>query len=219
MTPAHWKTRMHTTPRLIALAVLAASGMAQAQEITLKLGAIQYTTHEKTTGVTGIGIPPGADASIGDATTLLFTAEYALSPNIGVELVLGVPPKIKATATGSVAFLGEVLTARNVAPTVLFNYHFGAPGSALRPYVGIGVNYTKFTGISTPYGWDVHMTDSNGLAGQVGVDYAFSKQLGLFASVGVADVRSKLTATGATVLQTTIDFKPVTYSFGASYRF
>jgi outer membrane protein len=210
---------MHHTHRLLVLAALLACGAAQAQSHTLKFGAVRYDTNAKTNGVTGIGIPPGADATIGDATTVVMTYEYALSPHVGVELVLGVPPKIKATAAGSVAFLGEVLTARNVAPTLFFTYHFGAPSNALRPYAGIGVNYTKFTNVTTPYGWDVSLSDSTGLAAHVGVDWALNKQWGLWASLGAVEVRSKLVATGATVLQSTIDFRPLTYSVGASFKF
>ena len=213
---------MQHTIRLIALAAVAtltASGAAQAQDSTLKGGVIYYQTHARTNGVTGIGIPPGADATVGNATTVLLTYEYALSPNVGVELVLGVPPKIKARASGSVAFLGEVLTARNVAPTLLFNYHFFAPGSTLRPYLGVGINYTKFTHVTTPYAWDARLSDSTGLAAQVGLDWALTKQWGLFASVAKVDVKSNLTATGAVVLQSTIDFRPITYSVGASFRF
>ena len=212
---------MQHTIRLIALAAWAASGAAQvhAQDSTLKAGVIYYQTHARTNGVTGIGIPPGADATVGNATTVLLTYEYALSPNVGVELVLGVPPKIKASASGSVAFLGEVLTARNVAPTLLFNYHFFAPGSTLRPYLGVGINYTKFTDVKTPYAWDVHLSDSTGLAVQAGLDWALNKQWGLFASVAKVDVKSNLTATGAVVLQSMIDFRPITYSVGASFRF
>ena len=207
-------------PLVLGLAgLLLASVAAQAQESTVKLGVIRYTTKEKTNGVTGVGIPPGADASAGDADTLLFTYEYSFTPSLGVEFVLGVPPKIKADASGSVAFLGEVLTARNVAPTLLLNYHFMDPGSRVRPYVGLGVNYTRFVRIRTPYAWDVQMSDSLGWAAQVGVDVAMDKRWGLFASIGAAKVRSKLVATGATVLQSTIDFKPITYAFGASMRF
>ncbi|MCY7316564.1 MAG: outer membrane beta-barrel protein [Rubrivivax sp.] len=204
---------------LAALATLSAGGLAQAQDSTLKAGGIYYQTHAKTNGITGIGIPPGADATVGNATTLGLSYEYALSPNVGVELVLGVPPKIKASAAGSVAFLGEVLTTRIVAPTLLVNYHFFAPGSTLRPYVGVGINYTRLTDTQTPHGWDVHLSDSTGLAAHVGVDWAFNKQWGLFASLGATQVRSDLTATGATVLRSTIDFRPVTYTVGASYRF
>jgi outer membrane protein len=195
-----------------------ACGAAQAQH-TFKFGAVRYDSHSRTTGVTGIGIPPGADAEVGDATTALFTYEYAVSPNFGVELVLGVPPKITAKAKGSVAFLGEVLTARNVAPAVLVNYHFGQPGQGLRPYVGVGVNYTKFTDVKTPYGWDVKLSDSAGLLVHGGVDWAINKNWGMFASIARVDVKSNLVATGAVVLRTTIDFRPWTYEAGFSYRF
>jgi outer membrane protein len=192
---------------------------AQAQSSTLKAGVIRYDAHSRTNGVTGVGIPPGADAEVGDATTVFFTYEYEIKPQVGIELVLGVPPKIKAKATGSVAFLGEVLSARNVAPTLLVNYHLGEAGDRLRPYIGLGLNYTRFTDIKTPYAWDVKLRDSFGFAGQVGLDYTLAKNCGLFASVARVDVKSKLVATGATVLQSTIDFHPYTYAAGAYYKF
>ncbi len=204
---------------LAALALLVAAAPALAQQHTVKVGALRYDTNAKTNGVTGVGIPPGADAEVGDADTLVATYTYALSPNLGVELVLGVPPKIKATASGSVAFLGEVLTARNVSPTLLLTWQFGKPGDKLRPYVGLGVNYTRFESITNPFGWDVQMSDSTGLAGHVGVDWAMDKQWGLFASYGMAKVKTKLVATGATVLQSTIDFRPRTYSAGVYFQF
>ena len=211
---------MHNKLQLIALAALAGAGVAaQAQNHTIKFGVIRYDPHSRTSGITGIGIPPGADAEVGAANTPLFTYEYLLAPNWGIDFVLGIPPKIKARATGSVAFLGEVLTARNVAPTVLLNYHFGQAGDTWRPYMGLGANYTKFTNVTTPYAWNVKLGDSHGLAAHAGLDFNYSREFGLFASIGRANVRSKLVATGAAVLETTIDFRPWTYSFGASYRF
>jgi outer membrane protein len=210
---------MNRTLCSLALLAIATTGTAQAQDNAFKLGLTRYDTHSKTTGVTGPGIPAGADAETGDATTVIFVGERLLTPNIGVELVLGVPPKITARATGSVAFLGEVLSARNVAPTLLFNWHFGQSGDTWRPYVGLGLNYTKFTDVQTPYGWDVELSDSWGAAAQAGIDYAIDKRWSLFASVAVLKVKSDLVATGATVLQTTIDFRPIVYSTGLSYRF
>jgi len=202
----------------ITLAIVA--GAVQAQENVFKVGAIFYQTHSKTTGIQGIGIPPGADAETGDAWTLLFTYERMIRPDFGIELVLGVPPKIEAKGTGTTAFLGDnILSAKNVAPTVLFNYHFGAPGDSWRPYVGIGINYTRFTGIQSKLASNVQMSDSVGLAGQVGIDYYVNKNWGGFASIGAAKVKTDLIAVESTVLTTTIDFRPVTYAFGVSYRF
>jgi outer membrane protein len=211
--------RSELAAALAFIFVLTATGTAHAQSVTVKGGFIQYNTNSRTNGVTGIGIPAGADAKTGNAGTALLTIEAEVMPDVGVELVLGVPPKIKAYATGSVAFLGEVLSARNIAPTLLLNYHFFDKGDAFRPYIGLGVNYTKFVSVKTPYGWDVKLGDSTGWAAQIGADYALSKDWGLFASAGKAKVKSKLVASGATVLQSTIDFRPTTYAFGASYRF
>ena len=63
------------------------------------------------------------------------------------------------------------------------------------------------------------MSDSTGWAVQAGIDYALTKEWGLFASVAALKVKTKVVASGATVLQTTIDFRPVVYSLGVGYRF
>jgi len=206
---------------LAALVGLTASGAVTAQDNVVKVGAIRYTTHSSTTGIVGIGIPPGAGAETGDATTLIFVYERTLTPNIGVELVLGLPPRIKAKATGSVAFLGDdILTAKNVAPTLLVNYYFGNPGDTWRPYLGAGVNYTRFASIeSTLQTTSIEMSDSVGLAVQAGINYAAAPNWGLFGSIARVDVKTDLVAVTSTVLSTTIDFKPVTFSGGLWYRF
>jgi len=200
-------------------AMLMAHAVA-AQDNVVKVGLTEYTTHSRTNGISGIGVPPGADAKTGNATTVIFVYERMLTPNIGAEFVLGVPPKIEARATGTVAFLGDdVLDARNVAPTFFMNYHFGAVGDTWRPYLGAGINYTKFVRIKSTLADDVKMSDSTGWAAQAGMDYALNKDWSLFASVAALKVKSKLVAAGTTVLETTIDFRPIVYSFGVVYRF
>lgn len=211
----------HTTKLSVIAAALLLSGIAaQAQENVVKFGLTRYTNHSSTTGVTGIGIPPGADADVGDATTVIAVYERNFTPNIGLELVLGVPPKIESRATGSVAFLGDnVLSAKNVSPTLLLNYHFGMPGDTWRPYVGAGINYTRFVSVKSKLAPDVKLSDSWGPAAQAGISYAISKEWGLFASVAALKVKSDLVAVGATVLTTTIDYRPIVYSLGAAYSF
>jgi outer membrane protein len=119
-----------------------------------------------------------------------------------------------------VAFLGDnILSAKNVSPTLLLNYHFGAPSDTWRPYVGAGINYTHFTNIESSLAPQVEMSDSWGWAVQAGVDYALNKQWGLWGSIAALKVKSDVVAVGATVLTTTIDFRPVTYAFGVFYKF
>ncbi len=217
----------HKNPSLaIAASLLFWTVASQAQmqvpsaDNVVKIGITRYDAHSSTNGISGIGVPAGADAKVGDATTVIFVYERMVTPNVGVEFVLGVPPTIKAKATGSVAFLGDdVLSAKNVAPTLFVNYHFLSPGDTWRPYLGAGINYTRFTNAKSKLASDVKLGDSYGWALNGGLNYAINKDWGLFASVARIDVKSKLVATGSTVLTTTIDFKPWVYSFGGYWQF
>ena len=210
---------LHIPAAALAAVLLAPAAQAQALN-TVKIGVIRYAPDAKTSGISGIGVPPGADAEVNGANTLLLTYERAFSPNLGVELLLGIPPRIEADAAGSAAFLGRnVLSAKLVAPTVLLTWHFGQPGDTWRPYAGAGLNYTRFTDVRSKLASDVEMSDSLGWAVHAGIDYRINEQFGLFASIGASRVKSDLVARGATVLKTSIDFRPVTYSAGLSYRF
>jgi outer membrane protein len=207
-------------PLALTLALSVAAFAAHAQDNIFKAGAIFYQTHSKTTGIQGIGIPPGADAEIGNAWTAVFTYERMLRSDFGIEFVLGIPPTVEAKGAGSVAFLGDdILSAKNIAPTILLNYHFGAPGDTWRPYVGIGLNYTRFGSIESRLASNVQLSDSVGLAGQIGINYYYDKNWGAFASISAEKVKTDLLAVESTVLTTTIDFRPITYAFGLSYRF
>jgi outer membrane protein len=207
-----------------------AGPVAQAQDNVVKLGIVDYTTHSSSNGLSATPpvFPAGADAETGDATTLLFVIERILTPNVGIELALGVPPRIKAKGTGSAAALGDnLLSAKNVTPTLLLNYYFGDAANALRPYVGAGVNYTKFTGIRSSLPTSkLNMSDSFGWAVHAGLNYAVRKDWGLFASIARLDVKTDVdaiaTIPGVPVpveVKTTIDLKPITYSVGLWYRF
>jgi outer membrane protein len=213
-----------------AIAALLGAGAAQAQDNVFKFGAIRYTTHSSSSRLSTS--PPifatPADAKTGDATTAIFVYERTLTPNIGAELVIGIPPRIKAKGTGAAAVLGdEVLSAKNVTPTFLVNYYFGTPESRLRPYVGAGINYTRFVGIRSSLPTSkLQMSDSVGWAVQGGLSYAFGKEWGLFATITRLDTKTDVEAI-ATVpgvpipvtVKTTIDLRPVTYATGVWYRF
>lgn len=206
---------------LAAAALVLASGPALADgDNVVKLGVTRYQPHSRTNGISGIGVPAGADVDVGGATTVILVYERLLAPNVGVEFVLGLPPRLHAKATGSVAFLGDdVLSAKNVAPTLLFNYHFFGPDTVIRPYVGAGINYTRFASVRSSLATDVKLGDSMGLALQAGVNYAINKDVGLFASVARLHVASKVVASGATVLTTTVNYRPFVYSTGVFFQF
>jgi outer membrane protein len=155
---------MKTTTSLVVAAALAGGAFAaQTQDNMFKIGVTRYDTHAKTNGISGIGVPAGADATVSDENTVILVYERLFGPNFGAELVMGIPPTLKAKATGSAAFLnaaGTVLEAENWAPTLLFNYHFFEPGATWRPYVGVGINYTKFKDVKSSIADDVKIGTS-----------------------------------------------------------
>ncbi len=95
---------------------------------------------------------------------------YMITNNIGAELILGTT-RHKVTAGG--ASLGKVSV---LPPTVTLQYHF-APEAAFRPYVGAGINYTRFYNNDVKFNGVDLSVDKNSWGGalQVGADYAVSK--------------------------------------------
>lgn len=136
---------------------------------------------------------------------------YFVTPNIGVELILATS-RHEVTLAG-VGSLGKV---NALPPTVTVQYHFN-PTSTIKPYVGAGVNYTRFYNVDLP-GFKL---DNNSFGGalQAGVDIAVSKNgyLNLDVKKIWIDTTVKDSATGATV--TNLDINPVVWGIGYGFRF
>ena len=202
-----------------ALTTMSVAAAAEPLDWTVKAGIARYTTKQTNNGIFGIGVPPGADIHSGDANTAIFEIECRLMPHLGIEIGLGLPPRIDAVATGSVGFLGKVLSTKNVSPTLFVNWHFNDEEARWRPYVGVGANFTRFVGIESSLAPKVSLSDSVGMAAKGGVSYALSRRWALFASATVLWVKTDLVAVSGTVLTSRIDLRPVVYSLGASYSF
>jgi outer membrane protein len=123
----------------------------------------------------------GTSFDINDADTLGLTYTYNFNDHLSGQLVGGVPPVFQLTGSGNSALVGNLsqygtlAKARQWSPTALAIYTFRDPAQALRPYVGLGVTYTRFT--------DVHVgpalqqalvqavqAGTGGIAQSVGVD-------------------------------------------------
>ncbi len=70
--------------------------------------------------------------------------------NIGAELTVGVPVKMKVDM--SLPVLGTSITSaaqtKASFPSLVAKYVFNKPSDAFRPYVGLGINYLYFSGTS-----------------------------------------------------------------------
>lgn len=181
-------------------------------------------------------------------TTLEIAIERAFDEHWSAELVLGYPPrhdvKLKSTSpqitssTPGVATLlaskiaaddGEVVArVRQWAPTAFINYKFFDKGTKLRPYIGVGVNYTMFKSSATEAGTSLYndgqvrikLTNSFGLAFQTGVSYQFNDQWSLNMGWATAAVKNHITIyTDNSKQEADYRFHPSTYSLTVGYSF
>ena len=103
----------------------------------------QTSTDHWSTNVTAFN----PNVSITDSAIPELDLTYFFTKNIAAELVLGVTPHT-VNGTGGIAPFGKVGDAWLLPPTLTLQYHFDT-GTAFKPYVGGGVNYTIFFDEST----------------------------------------------------------------------
>ncbi|WP_316669135.1 OmpW/AlkL family protein [Ralstonia psammae] len=87
---------------------------------------------------------PNTGARIKDADTVGLAFTHFITDNLAVELAGGVPPRHKITGANAFAPYGEIGSAKQWSPAMLFKWYFGGAESRFRPYVGAGLNYTWF---------------------------------------------------------------------------
>ena len=88
---------------------------------------------------------PGTGAGIDSSDTLGFSVGYFITDHIAAEAELGIPPKFNLLGEGSFSQFGQLGSAKQWSPAVLFKYHFFDAQAKFRPYVGIGATYVWFT--------------------------------------------------------------------------
>jgi outer membrane protein len=135
---------------------------------------------------------------------------YFFAPNIAAELVLTVPQKQDVFLGGT-----KVGTLRHLPPTLTAQYHF-IPGGTIRPYVGAGLNYTRFSSVDLPAPFSIEK-NSFGPAVQAGVDFAVAPNVVLNIDVKKVYIRTDVSAAGTKLGTFKVD--PLLVGVGVGYRF
>ncbi|WP_084664057.1 OmpW/AlkL family protein [Pandoraea faecigallinarum] len=172
--------------------------------------------------VRAIGIMPDSHASGSVLPTLGVTVNNAIVPeldftymildNVGVELILGMS---RHQLTSNLGHLGGVNV---LPPTLLLQYHFNHAGK-VRPYVGAGINYTRFWNSNlnaggTPIEIRNH---SVGPALQAGVDIQMTKYL--FFNVDIKKIWMKTDTSLAGTDLGTLHIDPLIVGVGVGMKF
>ena len=152
----------------------------------------------------------GLNLSVNDKVIPEVDISYFFTRNIAAELVLTVPQKHTLRSGSS-----DIGTLKHLPPTLTLQYHFMPEGS-VRPYVGAGLNYTNFSSVKLPAGFDVDRS-SFGLAFQAGVDIPVGKGVYLNLDIKKVHIRTDLLAAGTSIGKVKVD--PILAGVGIGWRF
>jgi outer membrane protein len=227
--------------KIVTLAVSAALALAasgayagNAGPNDVRVGVYFVHFDAQADALSGPYTPPGLRLHVDSLATLYLAYVRTLSTHWQAELAFGYPPLTKTegrgpATVGSVPYSGQVIgTARWLSPSLLLEYVFRDPDARLRPYVGLGVNYTKFfSRQSTAAGnaasggpTSISLPVSVGPAVTAGLSYEINDRFHVYASYSIAQVNSRLTSDTAGILRTSeIHFWPNAVVLSAGYSF
>ena len=207
------------TLAILAVATLASTAVSahQAGDYIFRAGTATVRPNAGSDDVLGYG-----SFKADNNTQLGLTFSYLVTDNIGVELLAATPFRHKI----GLGPTGDIAVVMQLPLTLMAQYYFRDKQDKLRPYLGIGLNYTTFfdekfnnTGASAGL-TDLSVKDSWGVAGQAGLDYMVSENWMVNMSVLWMNIETdvKFKANGQEQsIHTRLD--PWVFMFGAGYRF
>ena len=202
------------------------SAMAAAVSLAAAAPAMAQSKGDWTLGVGVHAVDPKSDAGdlngaalgLGKLSTKVdsdvkptITFEYFVADNVGIEVLGALPFKHDVSIDG----VGKVGETKQLPPVVSLQYHF-ANSSKVTPFVGLGVNYTKFFSTDSKgalAGTRLKLEDSWGLAAHAGLDFALTKKDALRVDLRWADIDTKVKVNGNKLGTANID--PLVY--GVAY--
>lgn len=193
----------------LALLAVAASSAAFADQgdIIARARIINVNPNVSTSGALS-----GASIDVSNETVPELDFTYMITNNIGAELILATS-RHEVNAGGS--NLGKVSV---LPPTLTLQYHF-TPQNTIRPYVGAGVNYTRFYDNGLHLGSNSLDIDQNswGAALQVGTDIAISKNFFVNLDVKKLWIKTDVSLNGSNLGTLKID--PYVFGIGIGTKF
>ena len=153
--------------------------------------------------------------TVDSGTQLTFNFSYMMTDHWATEILLALPFKHDITLDDGT----KVGSTKHLPPTVSLQYHF-APGATFQPYVGAGVNYTRFFSEKTTgplEGTNLGLDSSFGIAGQVGADIMLNDQWFLNLDVRYISIETDASVDGADIGKVKIN--PWVYGLNVGLRF
>jgi outer membrane protein len=171
-----WSRKMKAIKWMGVAALAAVAGIAQADEGNWMVRARALHMNPDNGNSGGLNLP--IDVKAENKTFPEIDITYFFTPNIAAELILTYPQKHDVDLGGT--GIGSV---KHLPPTLTLQYHFNPTGT-IRPYAGLGLNYTRFSSVNLDagpvLGGSVPLKidrSSVGFAAQVGADFQIAPQV------------------------------------------
>lgn len=136
---------MKKTALALGMAAALAAGTVNAHgagDVIVRGGGILVTANSdsSTKTATEIKLDVNNNAQLG------LTGTYMFTDHIGLELLAATPfsHKVSAYVPALDANLGNVVKVRHLPPSLYLQYYFLDKNAGSRPYIGAGLNYTRF---------------------------------------------------------------------------
>lgn len=195
----------------------------QAGDVILRTGGIFVEANSQSTTKTATTV----DLEVNNNAQVGLTATYMLTDHIGVELLGATPFLHKITANvpalAGNAYLGEVAKVKHLPPSLYAQYYFLDKDAGSRPYVGVGVNYTRFFHAKSTNPAITNLQVKKHSFGPVvnaGIDIKLAKNLHLNTAMWYTRIKTnaKFTALDSEH-EVKIKLDPVIYFMGIGYSF
>lgn len=170
----------------------------------------------------------GSGVSVETGYTLDLDFTYMFTDHIGAELLLDLTSEHDIASTGALAAVapGTLISARALPPSLIAQYHF-MPRERFKPYLGVGINYTRFVNVKptsngrTALGLSgVDLDSSWGYVLQAGADYRINERWYLNADLKYIDMSTTATANSLLgPVRVDVDVDPLVIGVGVGYRF
>ena len=140
---------MKTTIKLLALALGTLTSASALANISVNVGAINVAPNDSSSSLNVVesvaGLPAGSTAvGVNSNTQLGLTVDYKIDKNWTVELIAATPFSHDIEVEGSAIDGLDIGNTKHLPPTLLAQYHFDLGDSNVDPFIGLGLNYTKF---------------------------------------------------------------------------
>ncbi len=224
--------RLSTYILLTLLSISSLPLQAEQGDWLVRLRGIMVHPDDSSGLVSTGGVPlAGTGVDVDSQAVPEVDVTYMFHRNWGVEVIAGVTNHDVSFETGApVAGLThgfDLFDSWVLPPTVTLQYHF-LPENNIRPYVGLGVNYTLFfendasdelEALVGPV--DVDMDSSWGWAAQAGVDVDLKDNWFVNLDVKYIDIDTTATLLTAPLGRLSVDVEvdPIVFGAGIGYRF